>query len=347
MAKTKKSGSRAKTARTTRNTKKNNVKKFERLAAIAGASWLLTALVVMGLTSAATLAFGYYRGHHHKHFKTTVVRPDDLALPPDATTIQKNWYFWDDTNDTGDTNETPGSYEFSKEAGGSKGEGAVRMQTNAASERWNITTNQFAGLDLSKLKNLSFDMYTPSTSTGGTATTLFLNFDVDFDNTATGGYQGRLVYVPQQNGTPSLDTWETWDTLDDGNGVWWWSRYASSGNKWLDGSTDEYRTWDEVMTAFPNAEVLNETFTGQFLVRAGHPGPDGLIGFVDNVKVNYKTFDFEPAAPEKTSDCRNGGWIDYGFDSHKDCVKYVRSNNNYHHKHNKGFWHRFTSFWRG
>jgi hypothetical protein len=91
--------------------------------------------------------------------------------------------------------------------------------------------------------------------------------------------------------------------IDDGNAVWWWSGFAGATPEpsWPDGNTDEYRTWDEILDAFPNAEVLNEDFTGQFLIRAGHPGPDGLQGNVDNIMLGSKymavSYDFEAIYP--------------------------------------------------
>ena len=131
-------------------------------------------------------------------------------------------------------------------------------------------------------------IYRPSASADDVS--LFFNFDVDFDNTATGGYQGRLVYVPDDNGTVNEDTWQKWD-MDEG--MWRWSGYAGNGNMWPDSDVDALRSWSEIVTVFPNAEVFNESFTGQTLVRGGHPGPAGLEGYLDSVTVNHKTYNFE------------------------------------------------------
>lgn len=252
---------------------------------------ILTALTTS--IAGAALVFAPAGAHGFKD-KTTIVTPDDLALPPDATTVQESWYFYDDTANAPSAAELAGSYEFSEEAGGALNDGAVKMTNNAGTERWNIATNQFAGQDLDDIKKLAFDMYVPAASSGGTGTTLFLNFDVDFNNTTDSGYQNRLVYVPQDNGTPGSDAWETWNAKD---GLWRWSGFAGNGNQWQDGNTSELRTWDDILTAFPNAEVFNESFTGQFLVRAGHPGPTGLVGFVDKVVFDHEIFDFELIYP--------------------------------------------------
>jgi parallel beta-helix repeat protein len=223
-------------------------------------------------------------GHHNK---VITVKPGDLALPPGPTTTQDTWYFYNDNTDTPSTAEVPGSYEFvNGPSDPPHGYGSLKF-TPGAGDRWNIATNQFAGKDLDELDKLAMTLYRPSTSADES---LFFNFDVDFDNTAAGGYQGRLVYVPDDNGTVNEDVWQKWD-MDEG--MWRWSGYTANGNKWLDNDTDELRAWSEIIAAFPNAEVFNESFTGQTLVRGGHPGPAGLEGYVDSVTVNHKTYDFE------------------------------------------------------
>ncbi len=270
---------------------------------------------VFAVVGSAVPVSAHNRNHYRQQAptgpteETRVVYPGDLATPVDPTSTQDTWYFYDDNTDTGSVAEVPGTYEFVS-GNGSSSDGSVEFNLSDAGSRWTISTNQLAGRKLADMTQLKFDMFTPNTNAGGTATTLFVNFDVDFDNTTTDGYKGRLVYVPQQNGTPALDTWETWDTIDSGNGMWWWSRYAKgfdniSGNaddgQWPDGETAEYRSWSDIQAVFPNAEVWNEGATGQFVVRAGHPGPSGLQGNVDKVVFGTAdqvvTYDFEKIYP--------------------------------------------------
>lgn len=255
---------------------------------------------------------------------TEVITPDDLATPVSPLATQDSWYFYNDNTNTASTAEIPGSYEFVTGAGDPPhGVGSIEFNAGAT-DRWTIATNQFAGTTLADLGDLTFTTYRPATSADQS---LFFNLDIDFDNTTTTGYQGRLVFVPEDNGTVTDDAWQTWD-LDAG--VWRWSRYASNGNQWLDGDTDELRSWSDIMTAFPNAEVLFETFTGQVVVRAGHPGPVGLNGFLDEVSVADVTYDFEPFEVVATKDaCKKGGWMNLtdnegnSFKNQGDCVSFV------------------------
>ena len=232
---------------------------------------------------------------------TETITESSLSVPATPTTIQNSWYFYNDNTNTASILEVPGDYEFVNGIDNPpSGNGSIKFNTNTG-ERWNIASNQFAGLNLGDITNIQFTIYRPSTSTG--SETLFFNFDVDFDNTSTTGYQGRLVYVPTDNGTLTPDSWQTFD-MD--SGMWRWSRFESNGNKWPDNDLDPLRTWSEIKSAFPNIEIWNENgIGGQVLVRAGHPGPEGLVGYVDSVVVNETTYDFEmyvaPSVPAITS----------------------------------------------
>jgi hypothetical protein len=253
---------------------------------------------------------------------TVVVTPEDLAVPPDAFTVQDSWYFYDDTANAASTAENA-SQQFTLGPGNPPaGVGSVSFDVPTAGSRLNIATNQFAGTPLADIGTLTFDMNTPSTSAG--SETLFLNIDIDFDGgTPGGGYQGRLVYLPSNNGTPADDEWQTWDAFDS-DAIWIWSRFGTNGNMWPDGDTDPTRTLSDILASFPDAEVWNDGATGQLLIRAGHPGPTGLQGSVDRIVVGDVTFDFEPSSEL----CKDGRWetfTDLEFISQGDCVQYIKT----------------------
>jgi hypothetical protein len=56
-------------------------------------------------------------------------------------------------------------------------------------------------------------------------------------------------------------------------------------------------TWQQVLTAFPNAGIRNTTTSG-FLFKAGGPWSPGFDGNVDAFKIGIRsfrtTYDFEP-----------------------------------------------------
>ncbi len=222
---------------------------------------------------------------------TVVVESADLTLSPGG------WYFYDDVANTANASEVPGDYEMVAGPGTPPaGDGSVQM-TVSGTERWNIATYQYAGTDLADISALEFSTYQPSSNPGSDQRAIYLNFDVDFDNTITTGYQGRLVYVPNVNGTVSEDTWQDWDAIDGGTGMWLYS-----GAMWP-GTTDAgttTKTWTQILALYPNAEVFNESFTGQLLFRAGEPYADGFTGNVDNIVIGINgdttTYDFEPVA---------------------------------------------------
>lgn len=221
-----------------------------------------------------------------------VVRPSTLTLAPGG------WYFYNDVTDTPTTTTVPGAYDMVTGPGSPpKGNGSVEMSVTG-SERFNIASYQFAGTDLSAIGALAFSTYEPSSNPDIANRAIYLNFDIDFDNTNAvipAGYKGRLVYVPADNGSVNEDTWQSWNTL---TGQWRWSGYDAAGSVWPDGNASALRSWTDIKAAFPNAEVFNESFTGQMLLRAGEPYPEGFTGNVDKfvfkTGTTTTTYDFEP-----------------------------------------------------
>lgn len=252
--------------------------------------------------------------------ETIVVTPGDLVIALHAFATDE-WYFWDDVANTPSDTEVPGQFEFvTGPSTPPAGDGSVELSV-IGSQRYNMATNQFAGVELSSIGENSFSTYQPSTNPGNTERAIYLNFDVDFDNTSTDGYQGRLVYVPRDNESVNQDTWQTFNAS---NGNWRWSGYDANGGQWPDGDTDELRSWSEIISEFPNAEVFNESFTGNWLFRAGEPYADGFTGNVDNfvLQVGTKTisFDFEP---EESTDPHPDDRDNDGVDNHDDNCPYT------------------------
>jgi hypothetical protein len=225
---------------------------------------------------------------------TQVVKPSDLSLGSNS------WYFYNDVNDTASTAQAPGKYQFVTEPGGQKeGAGTLRFDTTGT-ERWNLATRMIAGYKVSDIKKLSFDTFQPSTNLGSPNKAVYLNFDVDFDGLGgNDAYQGRLVYVPSDNGTVNKNDWQKWLATDT-TSVWRWSRFANNGNQWPNGNTSTTLTWSQVKAAFPNATVSGGGSTpGQLLFRAGEPYPDGFTGYLDRITVRAGTdvmteYDLEP-----------------------------------------------------
>jgi hypothetical protein len=263
-----------------------------------------------------------------------------------ATLSFTSWYFYDDTNNIPSTTEVPGKYQFV--AGPSAaGVGSLRLQTTGL-ERWNLATSQYANTPLSSL-SVKFNTMQPSTGQGlncamaSAECAVYLNFDVDFGPgvcppvtcASAGGYQRRLVYVPSVNGTVLQDTWQEWDATAPG-ALWTWSGYAARGNTWPDNNTSQYRTWADILAAFPNAHVNEDFGSSQLLFRAGEPYPLGFVGYLDKLTIGVGSdivvYDLEPfAVVTSKDDCKDGGWMTMHradgstFKNQGDCVSYANN----------------------
>jgi len=260
----------------------------------------------------------------------TTVTVTSATLQVDAT----HWYFYDDTSDVASTAEDAAHYRFVSGPGTPPaGVGSVFFHDDApnTNQRWDINTRQFAGTPLASLTALKFNTFEPTGEAAGHA--VFLNFDVNFGVTPPSGYQGRLVYVPSENGTVQTNTWQEWDALSSG-ALWGWSHYASNGNTWPDGNTAPLRTWSDIVTAFPDATMDNPAAAGfgQLVFRAGEPYPAGFTGYLDKVTVGVggttTVFDFEPLVgpPTDKEQCKDDGWQQFNnppFKNQGDCVSYV------------------------
>jgi hypothetical protein len=271
---------------------------------------------------------------------TVTVTPGSLAV--NAT----SWYFYNDVNNQASTAEDPAHYKFvGGPASPPAGIGSVFFHNDAEplvptnqQQRWTIATRRYAGTSLATLSALKFNTYEPS---GEEPDAIFLNFDIKFgafgSTPAATTYQGRLSYVPRQNGTVLGNTWQEWSTTN-GGALWSWSRFAGNGNKWPDGNTAQLRTWADIAASFPNATMDNPASPGfgQLVFRSGEPYPTGFTGFLDKVTVgvgsNETVFDFEPydVAADK-DECKNGGWQNLRradgtpFKNQGDCVSYTNN----------------------
>jgi len=251
----------------------------------------VTPLAIAGLAPAAAVV-----GPPSPVDSTIVVTAADLDGTSSNPAVVRadglnKWFMYNDTTDTVDN--TLGSFVLGPGTP-LHGTGSVSFTLGAnPNDRKNIATYQFGGTKLSDVTNMSYIAYSQS-GVAGPNESPFLNFNVDFTGSNT--WQKRLVYVPSANmASVPQDTWNNYDVIDSGNALWTWSGYVANGNKWPDGNTNQYRTWSDIVAAFPNAGVLStDSWLG---VRVGEPGPSGYTGAVDafslGTAAGTTTFDFE------------------------------------------------------
>jgi hypothetical protein len=121
-----------------------------------------------------------------------------------------------------------------------------------------------------------------------------INYDPDLTTTETTWY-GRLIYEPYMNGTVTNNTWQTWDMLNGGNGLWWASPNANST---VDQACPQAApcTWSAILAAYPNIGIRNDALS--FIQFKAGSNWIGFAGNVDNFTIglagNTDTYDFEP-----------------------------------------------------
>jgi len=224
------------------------------------------------------------------------------------------WFFYNDETDVIDN--SLGLFVSGPNTA-PRGDGSIEISVSG-SQRRNIATYQFSGTPLANIQTLAFSTYNPSVgNVGSTSRAGYLNFNVTFDGNDT--WQKRLAFVPSVNSTVVQDAWQEWDAIDNGNALWSWSGFAGNGNMWPDNNASEYRTWSDILTAFPNIAIrTTDSWLG---VRVGEPYVDGYTENIDlfkfEVGFHTKIWDFEPEAV-----CAPGpSWANSVVESHQGTKK--------------------------
>lgn len=160
-----------------------------------------------------------------------------------------------------------------------------------------------------------------------------INLTVDFNGPAAGGFT-TLVFEPVYNpaqGAIVPQTWQDWDAIFGGNGIWWSTRLIEdpTGTGTVC-ATVCYVTWNAILAAAPNATILGGIGINQ---GAGSPALTASVdAFAVGVNNETTTYDFElfdPAASRE--DCRDGGWETVTradgtpFANQGDCVSYTNT----------------------
>ncbi len=197
----------------------------------------------------------------------------------------------ENTADWGFGEEVPngfGSYNYGPGASSVLGEGAAFFRVDDTGRQL-LGTDRFNAVPLSQFTALGYSTFRVHPVDGVIQLSLQINIDYDLtDGDQT--WQGRLVYEPYLTGTVMAHQWQTWDAMA---GSWWSS--GSPGNGTC--PQNDPCTWQEVLSAFPNAGVHAEL--GAVLLKAGGPWAGGFNGFADGLVVDTveasSTFDFETA----------------------------------------------------
>ena len=171
------------------------------------------------------------------------------------------------------------------------GFGSARFFVSDPGHRPALGTLEYSGVPLEDIRGLEYWTYTEA----GAPNAVTLQFDVDWDGPGgNSGYQGRLVYEPAYNGTPTSGTWQAWEPLD---GRWWATAFGGNLGGQRCPQSGPGCTWTEIRDAFPDA-IIRGGGQGVLLFKAGG-GWASFTGYVDKFTIATKTgtevYDFEPS----------------------------------------------------
>jgi len=230
------------------------------------------------------------------------------------------------------------------------GDGSAEFSVDATG-RVILATPDHAGTRFDEITSLDYSTYQPVDENVSDLLATSLQLDVDYDLTDMDtSWQGRLVYEPYQNGTVFQGMWQEWMTMD---GEWWAS--GSPGNMVCPQS--DPCTVSELLTAFPNLGIRADV--GNLNLKAGGPWAPSFLGYVDALKVGINedvtTYNFEPGEASPTpspspsptvspspsptvspspspspipltkDECKDGGWMIFGYSNQGQCVAFVAS----------------------
>ncbi len=219
---------------------------------------------------------------------TQVIRQADFA------NSMSTWTYQDDNTSVATPSATENHKITANPSPSLGNSGAVRLQASESGQRWNLASLQYSGKKLADIAALGFDIYTDSPSSA------YLNLDIDFNHSSLSGWQGRLVYIPVGN---TASSWSSQEAVAS-NGLWKWSRMVTGAvAQWPDGNAAESRTWNDIMTAFPEARLtgIDNAAFGSLYLRT-----DGVsTTYYDNVYLATSsqniTYNFEQTFSGGTS----------------------------------------------
>lgn len=217
------------------------------------------------------------------------------VLQPQFANAMNTWTYQNDVTNAADPTATV-NHEIVANPTPTVGDnGAVKLN-GSVGDKWNLASLQYSGTKLSNIAALGFSV---RTSNPGSA---YINLDVDFNNPGiTSSYQGRLVYVPSE----TANTWTNIEAVAS-NGMWKWSNMITGANSaWPDGNTTSARSWNDIVSAFPDATItaVNNSAFGSLYLRSDGTSTTYydnvyLATNSSNVKYNFELPDTTaPAVP--------------------------------------------------
>ncbi|MGQ0848836.1 MAG: hypothetical protein ACT4OP_06915 [Actinomycetota bacterium] len=263
-----------------------------------------------------------------------------LALPAIALTVERvdetdlgvSWFALDEKASTG------GNGTVTFVVGPSTvplGDGSARFSTDDAADGPALLTGDLAGTPMASVTELSYWTYRHTSSSAPAHLLASLQFG--FDKEGDGLWDGRLVFeqVYQPGATVVEGVWQEWDAYHDGEAIWWMTRANFPFCAF-----SCFVTWDAILAAYPNAELLEAGF------KAGSGWSGSFVGNVDEFTFGAGTdvvvYNFEHGIANKES-CKQGSWkvvTDPSYRNQGDCVSGFARAQNPHNPPGKAHGHQ-------
>ncbi len=223
---------------------------------------------------------------------------------------QEGWLF---NRDAG----TATPYEFSlDEASVGSGSLYVLPIANDPTGSDKFIAEQFIGVDMGTVDSIAYDFLIAGDGTGADANEFYLNLYVNHpDSSPDKYYDCRYDYVPTTGSTTGFTTAHF--AMDD-----------APSSMTTSGSAPAGFTCPATPSEMPGGSYLR-----MFSLSVGDTSDNdtGLAGYYDNVSItrdgDVTTWDFEVPVRVK-DDCRNGGYVDFGFANQGECISALQANDN-------------------
>ncbi|MGH9302673.1 MAG: hypothetical protein ACRD0E_12435, partial [Acidimicrobiales bacterium] len=168
------------------------------------------------------------------------------------------------------------------------GTGSLQLSTPAIADKAFFGNANLAKTPISDLSAMSYSTYVSSAPAGNVA---LPSYQVPAEANGTTGFT-TLVYEPYNQHGASIvnNTWQTWDALNGGNGLWW----STHARGTLLGGPSHLYKWSDIVNALPDATILS---IGANLGSHNAGVTASVDAFSVGVSGRTTTYNFELQAP--------------------------------------------------
>jgi hypothetical protein len=286
-----------------------------------GKLFVFALIAVVSAIAATTIGFAAMTPAAPAACDSVVVIESDIARQAENTPPTRNWVLYTRNAGNGTFRTGPGAPP--------SGVGSFEMVTPspAGTDKATLFNYDHIGTKLADIDKMGYATYQSSAAVPVQLPSINIQVDINGGSFNPGEFT-TLVFEPVYNpdqGPIVSNTWQTWDTFNGGNAIWWSTRSIPGVC-----ATACYVTWDAIIAANPNATIL-----GGYGINQGSGSP-ALTASSDVLTIGSNgdciTYDFEPYRVATTKEqCKNGGYNGLNradgssFKNQGDCMQYVNT----------------------